>query len=174
MIKLGLGIDEAALKFFLSERSQKFTNKASRGFSCDVAKTFLVIYPEGILQFSLHGLHIWILNQEGGAELTELGKLNLTRTILVNLKKKFLQLLLSGSEAHGSHDLTKIISRQEIDFLCVKQIKAGLQTLDLISSQTSGFIDVIEVNTIVVCHSGWFDSELLFRGLKPMALMISP
>merc|ERR1712011_59861 len=71
-----------SLKFFLSERSQKFTNKASKSFSCDVAKTFLVIYPEGILQFSLHGLHVWVLNQEGGAELTELSKLNLSGTIL--------------------------------------------------------------------------------------------
>ena len=82
--------------------------------------------PEGILQLSLHGLHVWVLNQEGSTELTELSKLNLSGAILIDLKQQLLQLLLGGSEAHGSHDLSKIISRQELYFLCVKQIKAGL------------------------------------------------
>ena len=83
--------------------------------------------PEGVLEFSLHGFNIRILNQELGAQLTELSKLDLSGAILVNLEQQLLELLLGGSEAHGPHDLPEVISGEEINFLGVKQVKAGLE-----------------------------------------------
>ena len=85
------------------------------------------ILPESIFKLPLHGLHVRVLHQEGGAQLAELGKLDFAGTILVNFEKKFLELILCGSEAHGPHDLAEVISREEINFLCVKQVKAGLE-----------------------------------------------
>jgi hypothetical protein len=41
--------------------------------------------PEGVLEFSLHGLNVWILDQELGAELAELSELDLPAPVLVNL-----------------------------------------------------------------------------------------
>lgn len=83
--------------------------------------------PESVFEFSLHGLHVRVLNQESGTELAELSKLNLPRAILIDLSQQVLEFLLSWSEAHGPHDLSKVIRRQEIHLLCVKQIKTGLQ-----------------------------------------------
>merc|ERR1719396_46678 len=39
-------------------------------------------------------------------------RLNLTRTILINLCKEFFKLFLSRSEPHGSHDLSQTQSHQ--------------------------------------------------------------
>merc|ERR1719315_416371 len=146
------------LKFLFCERSKEFSNQSSKCLCSDVAKTLLVINPESILQFPLHGLHVRILYQECGTKLAELSKLNLTRAILINLRKKFFKLFLSRSEPHGSHDLSKIISRQEFNFLGVKQIKTNFQTLDLIWLQASVFCDLIKVDVSVgvscVCHVG--------------------
>merc|ERR1719370_432245 len=105
--------------------------------------------PECVLQLPLHGLHVRVLDQEGGAELTELSYLNLTRAILVDLLKERLQLLLCGTEPHGSHDLAEVICREEILLLRVKQIKANLQTFDLINSEPSGVGDLLEVDVSV-------------------------
>ena len=66
--------------------------------------------PESILEFPLHCLHVRVLNKEGGAELTELSKLDLAGPVLVDFMQQVLQLILSGAEAHRSHDLAEIIS----------------------------------------------------------------
>ena len=83
--------------------------------------------PECVLQLPLHGLHVRVLDQEGGTELTELSYLNLTRAILVDLLEERLQLLLCGTEAHGPHDLAEVVGREEILLLRVEQIKANLE-----------------------------------------------
>jgi hypothetical protein len=41
--------------------------------------------PEGVLELSLHGLDVWILDEEFGAELTELSELDLPASVLVDL-----------------------------------------------------------------------------------------
>ena len=82
--------------------------------------------PECVLQLPLHGLHVRVLDQEGGTELTELSYLNLTRAILVDLLEERLQLLLCGTEAHGPHDLAEVVGREEILLLGVEEIKAHL------------------------------------------------
>merc|ERR1719147_255767 len=147
-----------SLKLFLGERSEKFTDESSKSVCGDVAKTLLVIYPESVFEFPLHGLHVGILNQECGAQLTEFSELNFSGTILINFKKKILELLLCGSESHGSHDLTKVISGKELNLLGVKQIKTGLQALDLVGSQASGLVNFIKVNSGVgiVSHGSEF------------------
>ena len=83
--------------------------------------------PESVLELPLHGLDVRVLHQEGGTQLTELSKLNLSGAVLVNLEQQLLELLLSGSEAHGPHDLAQVISREEILLLGVEQIKANLE-----------------------------------------------
>ena len=86
-----------------------------------------IFLPESIFKFPLHGLHVGILHQEGGAQLAELSELDLTGAVLVDLEQEVLQLLLGGPEAHGSHDLSEIIGGQEVDLLCVEEIKTGLE-----------------------------------------------
>ena len=88
---------------------------------------FEIFLPESIFKFPLHGLHVGILHQEGGAQLAELSELDLSGAVLVDLEQEVLQLLLGGPEAHGPHDLPKIISGQEVDLLCVEEIKASLE-----------------------------------------------
>ena len=91
-----------------------------------------IFLPESIFKFPLHGLHVGILHQEGGTQLTELGELNLPGAVLVDLEQEVLQLLLGGSEAHGPHDLAQVISRQEVLLLGVEQVKANLSWRSLI------------------------------------------
>ena len=43
--------------------------------------------PEGIFELPLHGLHVGVLHEEGGAQLAELPKLDLTRSVLVDLSQ---------------------------------------------------------------------------------------
>ena len=43
--------------------------------------------PEGVLELLLHGLHVGVLHEESGAQLAELPKLNLTRSVLVDLSQ---------------------------------------------------------------------------------------
>ena len=135
---------------------------------------FEIFLPESIFKFPLHGLHVGILHQEGGAQLAELSELDLSGAVLVDLEQEVLQLLLGGPEAHGPHDLAKIISGQEVNLLCVEEIKASLEiendglassnpknpyfeALDLVSSQSGALGDVVELNSgvrIVVSHAG--------------------
>merc|ERR1712243_224498 len=139
-----------------SERSKEFSNQSSKCLCGDISKTLLVINPESILEFPLHGLHVRILYQECGTKLAELSKLNLTRTILINLCKEFFKFILSRSEPHGSHDLSQVISRQEFYLLGVKQIKTNFQTFDLIWLKSGVFSDFIKVNISIgvscMCH----------------------
>merc|ERR1711870_196335 len=99
------------IKFLISEGSKQFPDERSQGVIGDEALALLVVDPERVLELLLHGLKVWVLDQEGGAQLTELWELNLSRAVLVNLQDKVLQLLLGGSEAHGPHDLAQVISR---------------------------------------------------------------
>merc|ERR1719370_1617804 len=105
--------------------------------------------PECVLQLPLHGLHVRVLDQEGGTELTELSYLNLTRAILVDLLEEGLQLLLCGPEAHRPHDLAEVVGGEEILLLRVEQIKANLQTFDLINSEPGGVGDFLEVDVSI-------------------------
>ena len=83
--------------------------------------------PEGIFELPLHGLHVRVLNQEGGTKLAELPELNLPGSVLVDLGQQVFQLLLSGAEAHRSHNLAEVVGGEEILLLCVEQIKANLE-----------------------------------------------
>merc|ERR1712109_370452 len=130
------------------------------------------IEPECVLQLPLHGLHVRVLDQEGGTELTELSDLNLSRAILVDLFKERLQLLLCGTEAHRPHDLAEIVGGEEILLLRVEQIKANLQTFDLINSEPGGVGDLLEVDVSVgvgLGHPGLLMCEgLAVWGQLPM------
>merc|ERR1712078_563978 len=130
----------------LVSQGEQLSDQASEGLVGDEALVVLVIKPESVLELPLHGLDVRILHQEGGTQLTELSKLNLSGAVLVNLKQQLLELLLGGSEAHGPHDLSEVISREEILLLGVKQIKANLQALDLVVGQVGLIIDLLEVN----------------------------
>ena len=88
---------------------------------------FEIFLPESIFKFPLHGLHVGILHQEGGAQLAELSELDLAGAVLVDLEQEVLQLLLGGPEAHGPHDLAEVVGREEILLLRVEQIKANLE-----------------------------------------------
>ena len=103
--------------------------------------------PEGILQLSFHGLDIRILYEELGAQLAELGKLNLAGAILIDLLEDLHQLLLAGSEAHGPQNLVEVVRREELLFLRVEQVKAGFQTLDLVVLEPSGLVDLLEIDS---------------------------
>ena len=83
-----------SLQFLISERSKQLSNQSSQSLGGDEALTLLVVDPECVLQLLLHGLNVGVLHQEGGAELSKLRKLNLTRTILINLIDQVHQLLL--------------------------------------------------------------------------------
>ena len=82
--------------------------------------------PEGIFELPLHGLHVRVLNQEGGTKLAELSKLNLARPVLVDLKQQVLQLLLGWAEAHRPHDLAEVIGTEELLLLGVEKVEADL------------------------------------------------
>ena len=103
------------------------TDQAPERLGGDESLALLVVHPEGVLQLLLHRLHVGVLDQEGGAQLAELSELNLSGPVLVNLEQQLLEFFLGGSEAHGPHDLSEVISGEEINFLGVKQVEAGLE-----------------------------------------------
>ena len=82
--------------------------------------------PERVLELPLHSLHVRILHQEGGAQLTELPNFYLPGAVFVNLEEQLLQLLLRRPEAHGPHDLAQVIGREEVLLLGVEKIKTNL------------------------------------------------
>merc|ERR1719458_1333687 len=116
-----------------------------------------------LLQLPLHGLHIRILNKEGGAQLAEFSYLDLAGPVLVDLLEQVGKLLLRGTEAHRSHDLTEVIGGEEILLLRVEKIKANLETLDLIDSEPGGVVDLLKVNVGVGVGLGHDDLVLLGR-----------
>ena len=125
-----------AIQLLVSERGEQLADQASEGLVSDEALIVLVVKPKGVLELPLHGLNVRVLHQEGGAQLTELPKLDLSGSVLVNLEKKLLELVLCGSEAHGPHDLAEVISRQEVLLLGVEQIKANLEVVKNYVRQT--------------------------------------
>ena len=116
-----------AIQLLVSQGGEQLTDQAPEGLVGDEALVVLVVEPEGVLQLPLHGLDVGVLHEEGGAQLAELSELDLSGPVLVDLEQKLLELLLRGSEAHGPHNLSKVISGEEINFLCVKQVEAGLE-----------------------------------------------
>merc|ERR1712172_134504 len=155
-----------AIKLLVSEGGEQLSDQASEGLVGDEALVVLVVQPESVLELPLHGLDVRILHQEGGTQLTELSKLNLSGAVLVNLEQQLLELLLGGSEAHGPHDLAQVISREEILLLGVEQIKANLQALDLVVGQVGLIIDLLEVNVSVRIGLGHDEGVLSFKGLE--------
>merc|ERR1711972_883595 len=93
----------------VSEGSQQLSDQTPQGVCGDETLTLAIVEPECVLQLPLHGLHVRVLDQEGGTELTELSYLNLTRAVLVDFLEERLQLLLCGTEAHGPHDLAEVV-----------------------------------------------------------------
>merc|ERR1719232_1725648 len=87
-----------SLELLLRQGGEQLSDEAPEGLGGDVPQTLLVIYPEGVLQLPLHGLHVGVLHQESGAQLAELSELNLSGPVLVNLEQQLLELLLGGSE----------------------------------------------------------------------------
>ena len=63
------------------------TNEPSKSLHGDEPLALLVVEPERVPQLLLHGLHVGVLDEEGGAQLAELPKLNLTRSVLVDLSQ---------------------------------------------------------------------------------------
>merc|ERR1712226_600187 len=115
----------------------------------------LVVDPEGVLQLLLHGLYVGVLHQEGGAQLAELPKLDLSGPVLIDLMQQVGQLLLGGTEAHRPHDVTQVISRKELLLLGIEQVEADLQALDLIVGEPTLLVDLLEVDVGVgVRHGG--------------------
>ena len=62
----------------------------------DESICFLVVDSEGLLQLGLHGVLVWLLHEELGAELAELGELDLAGTVLIDLLEDVIELLLRG------------------------------------------------------------------------------
>ena len=92
----------------------------------------LVVDPEGVLQLPLHGVDVGVLNQELGAQLAELVRLDLPESVLVDLGQDVHQLLLAGAEPHGPQDLVQVVGRQEVLLLGVEQVETVLQAFDLV------------------------------------------
>merc|ERR1719348_1734816 len=97
----------------------------------------------------LHFFQWRVLHKESCTKLAKLSEFNLTGSIFINFLEKVGKLFLSWSEAHGSHDLTKIISGEELLLLCVKKIKANLQALNFIGSKVGQLVDLLKVNISV-------------------------
>jgi len=102
--------------------------------------------PKGVLELSLHRLDIRILDEELGAELAELGKLDLPAPVLIDLLEDLHELLLAGPEAHRAQDLVQIVGREELLLLRVEQIEAGLQALDLIGLEGRRLVNLFEID----------------------------
>merc|ERR550519_70250 len=125
------------------------SNQSSQGVSCDESLTLLVIKPECILQFPLHGLNIGILNKKECAKLAKLSELNLPRTVLINLLEDVHELLLAGTEPHGAEHLPQVVGRQKLLLLGVKQVEAVLEAFDLVIRQVCLIVDLLEVDIFV-------------------------
>merc|ERR1719468_13137 len=145
LVKLG----NDAVQLLVSEGGEQLGDEAPECVHGDESLTILVINPESVLQFPLHGLNVRILNKELGAKLTELPELDLSGPVLVNLGKDAIELLLAGPEAHGAEDLVQVISAQKFLFLGVEQVETVLETLDLINLQSSGLIDFFKLDSSV-------------------------
>ena len=52
-----------------------------------------------------------------------------------------------AKEAHGSQNLVEVVRREELLLLRVEQVKAGLQTLDLVVLEPGGLVDLLEIDS---------------------------
>merc|ERR1719384_1952856 len=138
-----------SFQLLVCQRGEQLSNQAPERLGGDESLALLVVHPEGVLQLLLHCLHVGVLDQEGGAQLAELTKLNLAGTVLVDLMEELSQLLLRWPEAHCPHDVAEVVSGEELLLLRVKQVKADLQTLDLIVVKIGLLIDLLKVNVSV-------------------------
>ena len=125
-----LGDDPVQL--LVGEGAEELGNEGPEGVHGDEALPVLVVDPEGVLQLPLHGVDVGVLHQELGAQLAELGELDLPGAVLVDLGQDVHQLLLAGPEPHGSQDLVQVVGRQEVLLLGVEQVETVLQALDLV------------------------------------------
>merc|ERR1711915_700384 len=148
---------------------ESITNKTSQRLIGDEALALLVIKFESIFELSLHLFKRRILNYESCTKLTEFSKLNFTRSILIDFMEEICKLLLCWPKSHGSHDLSQIITRQEVLFLCIKEIKAHLQALYFIRLKICQVIDLFEIDISVrVCSS----HDVLSLGLCCLSLLV--
>merc|ERR1719330_10694 len=145
------------VEFLTGEGGEEFTDETTEGFGGDVSLTFLVVDSEGVLEFSLHGFNVGILDQELSAELTKLSELNLSGTVLIDLFEDFLEFLLAGPETHRPQDLVQVISRQKLHLLGVEPIEAGLEALDLVVLEPGGLVDLLELDAGVRISLGHDD-----------------
>ena len=122
--------------------------------------------PECIFELPLHGLHVRVLNQEGGTKLAELSKLNLPGSVLVDLGQQVFQLLLSGSEAHRPHDLPEVVGREEFHLLGVEKVKANLEALDLVRGKSGGLIELLEVDSFKLVRHGGLLTDVVGEGCE--------
>merc|ERR1719468_153329 len=142
LVKLG----NDAVQLLVSEGGEQLGDEAPECVHGDESLTILVINPESVLQFPLHGLNVRILDKELGAKLTELAELDLPGPVLVNLGQDVHQLLLAGPEAHGAEDLVQVISAKKFLFLGVEQVEAVLEALDLVHFEGGDLVDLVEFN----------------------------
>ena len=125
-----LGDDPVQL--LVGEGTEELGDEGPEGVHGDEALPVLVVDPEGVLQLPLQGVDVGVLHQELGAELAELGKLDLAGAVLVDLGQDVHQLLLAGPEPHGSQDLVQVVGGQEVLLLGVEQVETVLQAFDLV------------------------------------------
>merc|ERR1719244_1500256 len=128
------------------KRSKKLGDDLSQCIVGNESLALPIVQLKGVFKLFLHFFQWRILHKESCTKLTKLSEFNLSRSILINFMEKVSKLLLSWSEAHGPHDLSQIISRQELLLFCVEQIKANLQALNFISSEVGQVVDLLKVN----------------------------
>merc|ERR1719320_138798 len=138
-----------ALNFLISKRSKKLSDDLSQSIISNKPLALSIIKFERILQLLLHFFQRRVLNQESCTKLAKLSKFNFTRSIFINLLEQVSKLFLCWPESHSSHDLSKIISREKLLLLSIKQVKANLETLNLISSKVGQLIDLLKINISV-------------------------
>jgi len=135
-----------AVEIFRGEPGIQLGNDFAQLAGGDESGAVLVVDAEGLLQLGLHGLLVGLLDQELGAQLAKLSKLNLAGSVLVDFLQDLLQLLLAGPEAHGSEDVVQVIGTQKVLLPDVEQVEAELEDLDLVDLQGSGLGDLVKVN----------------------------
>merc|ERR1719192_2497941 len=97
------------VQLLLGERLQQLRDQASQRVHRDEPFSILVVDSESRFKLPFEGLDIRILNKELCAKLAKFGKLDLPRSILVDLLQDRFQLLSAWSEAHRSENLVKVI-----------------------------------------------------------------
>lgn len=97
----------------------------------DEAVTFLVVQTERLPEFLLQGLLV-LLNDELGRERHELGELDLTGTILVDLLDHLLEDLAVEGLAHQPEDFGHRLGRDAASLVAVEAVEGLLQDGNLL------------------------------------------